>query len=392
MGAAPSTGTVCAFPFTSADAAPASLSDCTLTYATYLSPGYDALSGVLASASALLCITMTHRIYHLRLYAARKKFKLYKTPTLHFFAFAWLFGGLCFFEAIDLFGFRNWYPTWLYYVLDEVVAASLFSLLIVSSDFWARLARGAGNGRVGLPRVRRVGLIVASYVNFCGLIVVAVIDTAHFDIYEGVKSLVGSLILVTLVVMAWRPMRGMVKTLKAGHSSKDLPAASRRALQYVPHPAAQSLTLGAPRTLHRKFGQWTVLASLGAAGLFANAILALVGTGDAPKTSWAWNVPVAEQIDPIQIVLKALYMLIMVALYGFFRVPRLEAGHDGGGGGENKGSSTVEPHARGGGSAVPGSAPSAGTRSSRTSELKAHGASLMSSSLPAHLAVAPVEP
>lgn len=230
--------------------------------------------------------------------------------------FGMLFTLLLTLENIDVFAFRAWYPPELYYILDELVGASLIVCAIVLVDFWVRLARGIGNTRTGLPQWE-VGLLVCCvFANFLGWIIFGVCDPQRFYLYESLKSFCGCVILGGFALRAGFAVRKLHRTLVASSSSASDSNVKK-----------SQATRRAVKMLVRKYTQFSFLLVLTSTALLANGVLALRLD---ENMDWHWRVRIVDQYDGVQIVLRVVYMLGVFAVVSFFRVPKLLVQHEHG--------------------------------------------------------------
>lgn len=329
------TGTVCPFPM----AWPSSMNfssdpaDCTETYAQRLGAAHVALQVVLCVVSFACFFGLLFRMTQLRRYAHAQHQRWRDQPSFFFMVFGLMFLGLFSLENLDVFAFHGWYPAELYYVLDELVAASLIACAVVAVDFWVRLARGIGNEKQGLPAREKWLILFCVFANFFGWIVVGVSDPSRFYLYESIKSFGGSVILLGFLYRSGMAVYKLHRTLSKSGSSGS--AGTTKQMQS---------TRKAARVLLRKFGQFSVILLVAALALLVNGVLALrLDEG----MDWRWKVVLDKQYDEVQIVLRAVYLLGALAVVSFFRVPQSRfvqenkssaasrAGGGGGGGNNN---------------------------------------------------------
>lgn len=309
------TGTVCRFPYIWPEAINFSTNpaDCTQTFGQRLGTGHDVFQAVLLIIGVTSLVIFIRRLYLLKQYTKRKGVSFVGFPTFPYFICVCLFAFFFSLESFDVFAFRGWYPAPLYYLLDELVAASLISVAIVLVDFWVRCARGMGNQRIGMQPYEKNFLIVITYCNFLGFIVAGIVDSPRFKLYEALKSFVGATIVIFFLVRSAIAVNALRRTLK--HTLTD----SSKEHSTAEENDRDKNTRKAAKTLIRKYAQFCVILVIAALALVVNAFLSLqLDNG----LNWQWTVRFADQYDAVQIVLRVIYMLCCLAGMSFFRVPR----------------------------------------------------------------------
>jgi len=311
MGNNIQTDTLCPFPYTTANgSAPASVDDCTQTYAAANNPGYDILSAVLlASASFVLLLSLWRIVLLIRLTRQRRQ-TLMEHRSSEFILLGALFALAVLLESIDLGGFRGIAPV-LYYLADEVCAATALSMGVVLVDFWTRLAKGAGTEAYGLPPWEKKLYVFMCYTNFLSWIIIGMSVPSIFNIAEGVKVLCGAGFCVWLTVNSVRSVRTLYFALQMWTTSSDM----------ADKASPGRLAKRAARVLVRKYSVFIVVVILA----FVVCLLDVSDSFSAPDVGWV--VPVA--LDPVFVGLKVVWLIVLYVAAVFFRVPALRSSADG---------------------------------------------------------------
>jgi len=239
----PSTGTLCPFPYTTANGSdPVSLADCTHTFAEVNQPGYDVLDALLGVFGVCTLLITLYRVFMLKRLADSQHKYLRDMPTFEFFIFALGFTLAVSLESVDLWSMRAWTAAEFYFMADEFVAASAFCMGVCMVDFWRKLDHGIG--KHGLqPRVKRAFIVVGCF-NFPMWEAFGLSIPSQYQAFEGIKDLVGAVLASTLMVLSFTSVRELLRTLNKSKSSSDDPAvSSARARSTMSRRAARTLVI-----------------------------------------------------------------------------------------------------------------------------------------------------
>jgi len=252
-----STGTICPFPFTTANISetPTNVSQCTVTYAQSIGALYEAFRILLLTATAVGILLMGHKTYLFYLYSLRSKINLAKHPM-----------------------FRM------------IVLALAFNIVVLISEAhrFSRLARN--------------GTLIAIWVNFVGFIVLGVLDSANYHLYEGLKCAFGSLIFVGFIVTSTYYVKRLLAVLRMGMELQ----------------ADKSITEAQIQTLKRKHCRFVTYVGFGSTALAAAGILAFA------SEDYSWTLKIETMPEPAQLALRVVYAAYVILQMFLFRVPQLE--------------------------------------------------------------------
>lgn len=308
------TGTICPFPRIypatyNASKAPPQVEDCTLTYAQRLNTEFRAIQLFAIIIPAVSFAMLLHQLVLLK----RRQNKLSRTtslwynPSFEFFLCALVYNILLVLQSVDLFNFLGIYPAELYCLLEESMATAFLSMAVLLVDFWVRCAKF--KSRVGLPKAEKIGFITLIAFNFVGWIIVGVADPAHYKVYEIIKSFDGMFILCLFLYKGYMSARTLTQALSI--SSDE-----------VKHANPQ-INEQAVKVLRKRFLQFSFVIVLAAVLLFVNGVVVLI---NAIETGvWHWKIDFFEQLDPLQVVLRVLFLFGSIMSLVFFKAPERNA-------------------------------------------------------------------
>ena len=302
--------TPCPFPWTTPaqplDVNTTTAANCTATYAQVLDPFYTVLQGIMGAFGAVYVVAFSLRFVQLDRFARAQHRRLTETTQFEFQALGLAFSTFLLLESVDLFGFRGILPPEVYFISDEFLAAILYWITIGLTDFWLRLGGGIEKAK-GLARLEKAFMRVGSVVCFVGFTAIGIIDYQRYFLYEGIKSLVMAAFLVFLLV------RSLGAVLRLQKMLQDSSVVDRSS----PSNNDKAVTV-----LRQKFGTIAVLMLVGSLALTVNFLisLGLFEEGTDLAANWPWRY--APEFDPVQVVLKLLWITAISTLYFTFRVPR----------------------------------------------------------------------
>lgn len=166
------TGTVCPYPFTFANASDDTLASCTKTYGEVLDPGLLVIQIICVGFFGGFALPVfIWRMFKLRQFTKERGTPFFASSQSKIYVNAIMFCLSVAISMIDPQGFRNIITPYVYFVLDEAAAASVFLLAYFIVDFYintARLARHRGKLKIGLSHRLTAAMVVITYANFIG--------------------------------------------------------------------------------------------------------------------------------------------------------------------------------------------------------------------------------
>ena len=298
-----STGTICPFPFTTANISetPTNVSQCTVTYAQSIGALYEAFRILLLTATAVGILLMGHKTYLFYLYSLRSKINLAKHPMFRMIVLALAFNIVVLIGTVDMFAFNGIYPAEFYVILDEVAASLGLSNAVLFVDLYHQLTK-YNNEAHRFSRLARNGTLIAIWVNFIGFIVLGVLDSANYHLYEGLKCAFGSLIFVGFIVTSTYYVKRLLAVLRMGMELQ----------------ADKSITEAQIQTLKRKHCRFVTYVGFGSTALAAAGILAFA------SEDYSWTLKIETMPEPAQLALRVVYAAYVILQMFLFRVPQLE--------------------------------------------------------------------
>jgi len=299
-----STGTICPFPFTTVNISqpPQDVAECTVTYAEAIGPLYEAFRGLLLGMASLGILVMIYRLYQFSLYTARLNVRMVDHPMSRMIVLALFFNVSLLVSSVDMFAFNGIYPAELFVILDEFNASSALSNAVFTVDLYHTLAKSLRDKYRRQSIIARNVTLVAIWTNFVGFIILGVLDSSRYYLYEGLKCIIGSLILYGFIVSSSFYVNELIKVLRRG---LELQANKTRGQNQI-------------AILKRKHTRFLMVVGLAAVALTATGILAL----SAETQSWALKIE--NMPDAAQLVLRLVYVAYIFLQFYLFRVPKSE--------------------------------------------------------------------
>ena len=166
------TGTVCPYPFTFANTSDQTLASCTRTYGEALDPALLIIQAICIGFFGVFALPVfIWRMVKLREFSRETGTPFFSSSQSKIYINAIVFSISVVVSMIDPQGFRNIITPYVYFVFDEVAAASVFLLAYFIVDFYintARLARRRGKLKNGLSHTLTAAMVVLTYANFIG--------------------------------------------------------------------------------------------------------------------------------------------------------------------------------------------------------------------------------
>jgi len=210
----PSTGTVCPFPYTSANGSPKSLNECTVTYASYLGAPYFTFLSVQLIVSLIGLIVM---LYRLRVTSVRLQVRNVFDVRLRFFALGALISFFGIIDAINLFGFQNLaFSYQAYRIVDQSIPMLICIIGFFIIDIWVRIASPSLSIReYGFPLSVRIFVISFVFANFIGFEILALYNVAcQQNLYQGLKAIGGACVGFSLMMYAIKSFYVIFRVLR----------------------------------------------------------------------------------------------------------------------------------------------------------------------------------
>jgi len=321
-----STGTICPFPYTTANASnptPQSVSECTVTYAQAIGPVYEVFRALLLAVSSIGIFVLAYRVYTFYVQSVRHN-KLTTSKLLNHPMFRMMVVGVayctsCLITSADMFAFNGLYPMEFFAIMDEITASLALSVAVLTVDLYHQLT-SLKTKRPRLTIIARNVTLSAIWINFIGFIILGIVDSPRFHLYEGLKCLFASAIIGGFIVSSTYYVRSLVQMLRQG---LELQADRTRGEQQI-------------AILQRKHFRFNLVAGFACVALAATGVLALT------VEDWSWTLKIEAMPDPAQLALRGAFLLYTILLLYILRVPKWDSSstHNRSGGGENKSSST----------------------------------------------------
>lgn len=291
----------------------ATLLDCTETYAQRLGTGFAVFRAVCVVVPLVVGLALVFQLYKLRLHVARQGslVRMRDHSSFPFFVNVLVFNLLVLIQHIDLLGFYGLMPIQVCFALSELSAASFMIMAVLLVDFWMRCAKfGAKHGFPPRMLALFVGLVVF---NFLAWTLISFGDLDRFVMYRTIKFAGGAVLVLGFFLQAARSVRQMRHTLssssKGGGGVNDSDDAQKKRMV---------------RALVRKFSQFSVILLF---AMFTMLISAIVGALRAARTGvWNWHISFFDQLEPLSVAIRVVFLLGCVASLLFFRVPPRAAG------------------------------------------------------------------
>lgn len=299
-----STGTVCAFPYTSLASTPLLPSDCTHTYGEALGPAFIVLHALNVIASVAGMCILSLQFWRLKIYCEERKYSMWdQRPTVHFL-FTFFFCMFWFLASVDLFGYWGFMPIEAYAIFDDCVGACGISNFILVTHFIGQVAQGVKKADTW-TRVTNVLVkvaLVSVWIDFVGFTSLAVSFSEFHGVFAALKRFGGVFILVGFMIVstffANIVRKTMVQTVEMTHSE-----------------SSKSELLEMVATLRRKQARMIAVCSVTSLALFVSAILTV-----SQKTR-RWTITFADSPNLPQVVFCLIYLLVLVTCVYIFRVP-----------------------------------------------------------------------
>ena len=163
-----STGTICPYPFTSANKSSNDVSSCTLTYGEVLDPGLLIQQIVFSCFFGLVALPIFMRRLYLTILLARQRRKpWYESSQGKLYIAVITMSVSVVVEMIDPYGLRTVAHPYVYFIADGFFAGSLLLIAFFIVDFYMTTAKRA-NFQKGLSIRLIVLVLILTFLNFIG--------------------------------------------------------------------------------------------------------------------------------------------------------------------------------------------------------------------------------
>ena len=146
----------------------------------------------------------------------------------------------------------------------------------------------------------KYSVLVGIFLNFVGWEAIGLSDINQYEIFDGVKSIFGCLILIFFIYQSWNSVNILKHTMM-------------EAIKYSQHPKRTEKLI---EKLNIKYHRFVIVLSLATIGLFINAILAFSSQDKRLMISFM------DQIEPIDVFLKVIYLFGLFLIITFFQIPK----------------------------------------------------------------------
>lgn len=299
------TNTVCPFPYTTPDGIinASDPSECTVTYAEALGAGHTALQVLLVLTGVVGVVVFGYRIYALKKYCEAKRLVYYKHATLVHFVLCFAFNLFLIVGSFDVFGFWDIMPVQVYAAIDEICASLAITNGLMVVRFLYKMSNGVHNPKKKESMILTYSTVVAIWINFIGFMIASLVDYPRYRLYDGLKCLVGAIILFVFAIFA------SVFAIKL----RILMMSMASQLNDRTHLERHLHTL---RVKHLRFSIVLLLAVI---ALLVNAAISI--TAEDKR----WTLAIDELPDPAQIGFRIIFILNTIITITLFRVPSLNS-------------------------------------------------------------------
>eukprot|EP00516_Mucochytrium_quahogii_P006342 CAMPEP_0203757342 /NCGR_PEP_ID=MMETSP0098-20131031/10450_1 /ASSEMBLY_ACC=CAM_ASM_000208 /TAXON_ID=96639 /ORGANISM=" , Strain NY0313808BC1" /LENGTH=424 /DNA_ID=CAMNT_0050649547 /DNA_START=384 /DNA_END=1658 /DNA_ORIENTATION=+ len=295
---------------------------------------FQAVIGLFALFMLALCV---RRLIKLRHYAAllNRPYMSFAQAKVYCCAFTLSFCLVV--EMVDPGCFRGYLPAPVYFLLDECMAATTVILALVIVDFWAMCAKGMRRGETGLPKGVFTTMSVLLFCNFVGFELAGMLLPDHYFFFEGIKSAVATLLIISIGVVAWVNMRSIEASFLSLTPDLEDEQTTSPIVVTIPEETNEPTENAGQTTrcfrckarkktknpqkvlvirLRRKLAQFCVVLALGVAVMLSDSIISFT------QTTQSWQYDVFDYAGvAILVGIKVLYSLAIALSLHFFRVP-----------------------------------------------------------------------
>lgn len=272
-----------------------------MTFAEALGEGFLALQIILIIVGAIGLSVFCYRIWRLHEFCRIKGISFRGHGMLPHFCLNVSFNLFLILGSVDLFGFRGVVPIDAYVVFDEITAASAISNVVMTANFYYKMAHGLYKKNSARARHLTYATVGLVWLNFIGFIILGITDHSKYKLYEGLKTLGGGIILSAFGVMSTVYVMDIIKILR----------------ENVSISADQTQTKKQISTLQKKQSRFVFVIGLGVLVLLANGIMS-ISTPD-----WNWTIAFKDLPDPAQIAIRVVFILNTCTCLYMFKVPSL---------------------------------------------------------------------